>query len=171
MTVTTDGAMPHAPRNPWYERDPRRFQAEKDAMGMVDPCAKLSSLDDGRLCWDVRQEVASPASPGGRREWELRIVYDETRPEAPVMTLCHPVSPSEDELLAILRMAGRDVPHIPCTIHDEDGLVLSTSYLGQPPALAGVRQATAELKGALRWIRYFEMSLVDDQAWRMFQHG
>lgn len=158
---------------PWYERNPARFQAEVDAMHMVFPDAEQGMLDDGRICWSVKTEIGAPAADGGRRTWEFLVAYDEDRPEAPVAALCYAVSPNEQELLSLLRQAGREARSMPHTIHDARGLIFAPHVIyrhSQLMLMDGVQQATLQLRGTIRLAAIFEQALVDEDTWEAFRH-
>lgn len=150
-------------RQHWYEVAPDLLNATCQAIEEILPGSRAEFAPDGTMCLPVRKTVCG-------RDWEILIKYAEDRPEARIALMPYMVSPTPDEAIRLLNEAGRHVRYLPNTIRDDQGRVILSVVTpeGIRNRVDGMDQISDCYRGIMRWIAFYEASLVDDDAWRRF---
>ncbi len=160
----------------WYQTNPALQKAEIKAMADIHPDAKMGYLPNGRMYWTVRLH---PVVCGKRKDWTLLAVYDPDHPQARWggSVKFYPVKPNYNEMMQLVnqsRVTPKTIPHL---LTDEDNQIyMCTQHKDNihPGTHKGelVTTAAACLRFAMRWITVFELGLIDQKTWSLFQeHG
>lgn len=158
----------------WYEKNPDLQIAEIAAMADTKPDAKWGYLPNGKMYWEVH--LCPVNAKGERRNWVLLGVYDEDHPQQRWggSVKFYPVSPNYDEMMELVNRSHVTPKRIPHLLRDNDGQVYMCSQ-DRNRIQAGqkkdelVTTAATGLRFAMRWINVFELGLIDQQTWSMFQ--
>ena len=160
----------------WYQTNPQLQRLEIKAMADIHPDAKMDYLPNGKMCWTVRLR---PVVCGKRKDWTLLAVYDSDHPQQRWggSVKFYPVQPNYEEMVQMVQkscVTPKDIPHL---LRDDDNQIyMCTQDKGK--IFAGHRKgekvttAAACLRFAMRWITVFELGLIDQKTWSLFQqHG
>ena len=160
----------------WYETNPGLQKLEIQAMHEIQPEAKPSYLPNGKMCWTIHLH---PVICGRRKDWTLLAVYDSDHPQQRWggSVKFYPVKPNYSEMMQAVqasRVTPKNIPHL---LPDEDHqLYMCTQekdriHAGRRKG-EKVTTAAAGLRFAMRWISVFELGLLDQKTWSLFQqHG
>jgi hypothetical protein len=170
-----DKAVVAAPQ--WYELDPALKEAEIKAMRDIAPYgSKLTYTKSGNMAWVIRLR---PVVCGKQKDWTLYAVYDSDHPQQRWggSVKFYPVKPNYDEMLKLVKQSKvvpKSIPHLLkdsnnriyiCTQHYNN--IHAGSRIGEQ-----ITTAAACLRFAMRWITVFELGLIDQETWSLFQeHG
>ena len=158
----------------WYETNPDLQVAEIAAMKDIKPDAEWGYLPNGQMYWDIH--LRPVGVDGHARDWTLLAVYDSDHPQQRWggSVKFYPVSPNYDEMMSLVRAHDRYPPRIPHLITARSGqLYMCTQH--QDRIQAGrhvgelVSTAATGLRYAMRWIGIYELGLIDQATWDMFQ--
>lgn len=158
----------------WYQTNPMLQKAEIKAMADIHPDAKMGYLPNGRMYWTVR---IHPVVCGKRKDWTLLAVYDPDHPQQRWggSVKFYPVKPNYDEMMQLVNRSSVTPKSIPHLLRDEDDQIYMCTQdrnnisAGQHKG-EKVTTAAACLRFAMRWITVFELGLIDQKTWTMFQH-
>lgn len=159
----------------WYEENPDLQRAEIAAMAETKPDATWGYLPNGKMYWQIHLRPVN--AKGEARDWTLLGVYDEDHPQQRWggSVKFYPVSPNYDEMMELVRKAHVSPARIPHLLRDGDGQVYMCSQ-DRTRIKSGhnrgelVTTAATGLRFAMRWINIFELGLIDQKTWTMFQH-
>ena len=158
----------------WYEENPDLQRAEIAAMADTKPDAKWGYLPNGKMYWEIHLRPVNAA--GQARNWTLLGVYDEDHPQQRWggSVKFYPVSPNYDEMMELVRQSNVTPKRIPHLLRDSDNQVYMCSQDRnriQDGHRKGelVTTGATGLRFAMRWINVFELGLLDQQTWTMFQ--
>ncbi|MDD7409530.1 MAG: hypothetical protein SOV71_00935 [Anaerovoracaceae bacterium] len=169
-----DKAVVAAPQ--WYQTNPQLQKLEIKAMADIHPEAKMGYLPNGRMYWTIR---IHPVVCGSRKDWTLLAVYDPDHPQQRWggSVKFYPVRPNYEEMQQMVNNSSVEPKTIPHLLRDEDNQIYMCTQ-DRNNIKAGHRKgeqvttAAACLRYAMRWITVFELGLIDQQTWSMFQkHG
>ena len=160
----------------WYQTNPALQKAEIKAMMDIHPDAKMGYLPNGRMYWTLR---IHPVVCGKRKDWTLLAVYDPDHPQARWggSVKFYPVKPDYNEMMQLVNKSHITPKSIPHLLRDEDNQIyMCTQHKDNihPGTHKGelVTTAAACLRFAMRWITVFELGLMDQKTWSLFQdHG
>ena len=149
-------------------------KAEIKAMADIHPDAKMGYLPNGRMYWTVR---IHPVVCGKRKDWTLLAVYDPDHPQQRWggSVKFYPVKPNYNEMMQLVNRSSVTPKSIPHLLRDEDDQIYMCTQdrnnisAGQHKG-EKVTTAAACLRFAMRWITVFELGLIDQKTWTMFQH-
>jgi len=160
----------------WYKKRPELLRRELLAMQNIKPEAKSGFMSDGKMCWTVRLR---PIVCGKRKDWTVLMVYDDDHPQIRWggSVKVYPVKPNISEMQTMVSNSSVTPKSIPHLLRDENQqLYMCTNHIdnihdgreGDPL----VTSAAACLRFAMRWITVFELGLIDQKTWTLFQdHG
>ena len=160
----------------WYRTNPQLQRLEIQAMADIHPDAKMGYLPNGKMYWQIR---IRPVVCGKRKDWTLLAVYDSDHPQQRWggSVKFYPVKPNYAEMMDLVnrsRVTPKCIPHL---LRDESNQIYmctqarSNIHAGRE-AGEKVTTAAACLRFAMRWITVFELGLIDQQTWTLFQaHG
>ena len=160
----------------WYQTNPALQKAEIKAMADIHPDAKMGYLPNGRMYWTVR---IHPVVCGKRKDWTLLAVYDPDHPQKRWggSVKFYPVKPNYNEMMQLVNQSHVTPKTIPHLLRDEDNQIYMCTQDrnnirdGQHKGEL-VTTAAACLRFAMRWITVFELGLIDQKTWSLFQeHG
>ncbi len=160
----------------WYELNPALQKAEIKAMADIHPDAKMGYLPNGKMYWTMRLR---PVVCGSRKDWTLLAVYDPDHPQKRWggSVKFYPVKPNYQEMMEMVNRSSVTPKSIPHLLRDEDKQIyMCTQHMdnvhdGQHRGEL-VTTAAACLRFAMRWITVFELGLIDQTTWSLFQqHG
>ena len=159
----------------WYQTNPQLQRLEIQAMADIQPSAKMGYLPNGKMYWQIR---IHPVVCGSRKDWTLLAVYDSDHPQQRWggSVKFYPVKPNYTEMMQMVnksRVVPKKIPHL---LSDETHqLYMCTQDRNNIYAGAKgekVTTAAACLRFAMRWITVFELGLIDQKTWTLFQeHG
>ena len=169
------GAVVAAPEQ-WYMKNPALQRAEIAAMADIKPDAQCGFRADGKMYWVIN---LNPVVCGKRCHWTLLAVYDDDHPQKRWggSVKFYPVKPNVQEMQAMVarsRVTPKTIPHL---LKDEQGqLYMCTQDRNRIEAGVNkgdrVDTAASCLRYAMRWITVFELGLIDQRTWTLFQdHG
>jgi hypothetical protein len=158
----------------WYETNPDLQRAEIVAMADTKPDATWGYLPNGKMYWTINLRPVN--AKGEARNWVLLGVYDEDHPQQRWggSVKFYPVSPNYDEMMELVRKSSVTPKRIPHLLRDNDGQVYMCSQ-DRNRIEAGhnrgdrVTTAATGLRFAMRWINVFELGLIDQKTWDLFQ--
>lgn len=161
----------------WYETNPDLQRAEIVAMKDIKPDATWGYLPNGKMYWQISLRPVN--AKGQARNWTLLGVYDEDHPQQRWggSVKFYPVSPNYEEMMKLVEQSSVTPKHIPHLLRDESGQIYMCSQdrnLIQAGHNTGdvVTTAATGLRFAMRWINVFELGLIDQKTWTLFQqHG
>lgn len=159
----------------WYESNPDLQRAEIAAMAETKPDATWGYLPNGKMYWQIHLRPVN--AKGEARDWILLGVYDEDHPQQRWggSVKFYPVSPNYDEMMELVNHSNVTPKRIPHLLRDNDGQVYMCSQ-DRTRIQSGhnkgelVTTAATGLRFAMRWINIFELGLIDQKTWTMFQH-
>lgn len=160
----------------WYQANPQLQKAEIKAMADIHPDAKMGYMPNGKMYWTVRLH---PVVCGKRKDWTLLAVYDSDHPQKRWggSVKFYPVKPNYSEMMQMVNNSFVTPKSIPHLLTDEDNQIYMCTqdkenikdghHKGEL-----VTTAAACLRFAMRWITVFELGLIDQKTWSLFQdHG
>ena len=166
----------------WYVKNPALLQAEIAAMAEITAMAD-AKLDarcgfrrDGKMYWVIN---LNPVVCGKRCHWTLLAVYDDDHPQKRWggSVKFYPVKPNVQEMQAMVARSHVTPKTIPHLLKDEQGQLYMCTQ-DRDRIEAGVNKgdrvdtAASCLRYAMRWITVFELGLIDQRTWTLFQgHG
>ena len=160
----------------WYQTNPQLQKLEIKAMADIHPDAKMGYLPNGKMYWTIR---IHPVVCGKRKDWTLLAVYDSDHPQQRWggSVKFYPVKPNYDEMMKMVNRSNVTPKTIPHLLRDEDNQIYMCTQ-DRNNIEAGhnkgekVTTAAACLRFAMRWITVFELGLIDQKTWSLFQkHG
>ena len=172
----------------WYVKNPALLQAEIAAMAEITAMAD-TKLDaqcgfraDGKMYWVIN---LNPVVCGKRCRWTLLAVYDDDHPQKRWggSVKFYPVKPNVQEMQAMVERSHVRPKRIPHLLSDEQRQLFLCLYdkyedwYPQPietPSVPDelVDTAAGQCINAMRWIVKFELGLIDQRTWTVFQtHG
>ena len=160
----------------WYQTNPQLQKLEIKAMADIRPDAKMGYLPNGKMYWTIR---IHPVVCGKRKDWTLLAVYDSDHPQQRWggSVKFYPVKPNYDEMMKMVNRSNVTPKTIPHLLRDEDNQIYMCTQ-DRNNIEAGhnkgekVTTAAACLRFAMRWITVFELGLIDQKTWSLFQkHG
>lgn len=158
----------------WYEADPALQAAEVRAMRDIKPDARWGYLPNGNMYWQLGIDPVNVL--GQRRHWAFLAVYDPDHPQKRWggSVKYYPVRPNYQEMCEMVGRSHVTPKHVPHTLRDDDGQIyLCTQDRSLIEADRGpggrVTTAATGLRFAMRWVNVFELGLLDQKTWSMFQ--
>jgi hypothetical protein len=160
----------------WYRTNPQLQKLEIKAMADIHPDAKMGYLPNGKMYWQIR---IHPVVCGKRKDWTLLAVYDSDHPQQRWggSVKFYPVKPNYNEMMQMVnrsKVTPKSIPHL--LMDEEKQIYMCTQdknniYAGHEKG-ERVTTAAACLRFAMRWITVFELGLIDQKTWSLFQqHG
>ena len=160
----------------WYRENPELAELEIQAMEDIHRDANMRFLPNGKMAWEIR---IRPVICGQRKDWTLLAVYDSDHPAQRWggSVKFYPVKPNYEEMQQMVNRSSVTPKTIPHLLRDsEEQIYLCTQhrrniYAGRN-SKEKVTSAAACLRFAMRWITVFELGLIDQKTWSLFQdHG
>jgi hypothetical protein len=120
-----------------------------------------------------------PVVCGKRKKWSFLAVYDSDHPQARWggSVKFYPVSPNYAEMQEMVNRSFVTPKSIPHTLRDDNRQIyLCTQHMnnihhGQHKGEL-ITTAASCLRYAMRWVTVFELGLIDQETWDLFQdHG
>lgn len=160
----------------WYREKPELAETEIAAMGAIHPDAKIRFLPDGQMAWEIR---IRPVVCGQRKDWTLLAIYDSDHPAQRWggSVKFYPIKPNYEEMQQMVNRSHVTPKIIPHTLRDDYGQIYLCTQDRKNIHASGapygkVTSAAACLRFAMRWISVFELGLIDQKTWSLFQdHG
>lgn len=164
----------------WYVKYPDLLDYEKKAMYEINPSARLIKVEEktGTLGWLISLH---PVVCGSRKHWELLAVYDHDHPHKRWggSVRMYPLSPNINQMKNMVINSGIKYDRstiIPHLLSDGKEIYLCTQDMNNINDGSGkdkkITSAAACLRFASRWITVFELGLIDQKTWDLFnQHG
>ena len=160
----------------WYQTNPALQRAEIKAMADFHPDAKMGYLPNGKMYWTMR---IHPVVCGQRKDWTLLAVYDSDHPQQRWggSVKFYPVKPNYQEMQRMVAKSSVTPKTIPHLLTDSDGQIYMctqdrNNIYADTQQGGKVTSAAACLRFAMRWITVFELGLIDQKTWTLFQgHG
>ena len=152
----------------WYEINPELQESEIKSMESFPYNKKMGYLPNGQMYWTVN---FCPIVCGQRKDWTLLAVYDSnySKTRTSCLVKIYPVKPSYEEMKRMVEASSITPKVVPHVLTDMYGQVfLSALYRHDPP-----REITCVLclYDAMRWVIAFELGLVDQKTWTIFQEN
>lgn len=149
----------------WYEKEPWRLEAEKDAMRQLYPSFQLGQLEDGRLYWHGELCVGI----WNDQKWYVMAVYNNNHP-AQVMGSSVRVYLVEPDIQELIDRIGWRPYHL---LHDSnDDLYLCTAQAGDVKVGKTSTSAASTLGWAVKWLAAFELVMTGELSREDFNtHG
>mgnify|MGYP001011780476 CR=1 FL=1 len=158
----------------WYETNPDLQRAEIAAMHIIQPGAQYGFLPNGKMFWPLSIHPVNVR--GERRDWTFLAVYDSDHPQQRWggSVKFYPVNPHYEDMCNLVKRSSVTPKIIPHLLRDDTGQIYMCTqdrariYNGQK---IGERVTTAAtgLRFAMRWVNVFELGIIDQKTWTMFQ--
>ena len=158
----------------WYELHPDLQLAEIAAMHIIQPGAQHSFLPNGKMCWPLSIHPVNVR--GERRDWTFLAVYDSDHPQQRWggSVKFYPVKPSYEDMCKLVKRSSVTPKTIPHLLRDDTRQIYMCTQDrariddGQKKG-ERVTTAAAGLRFAMRWVNIFELGIIDQKTWTMFQ--
>lgn len=158
----------------WYVENPDLQRAEIAAMQDIQPGAQYGYLPNGKMYWQL--SIHPVNALGRRRDWTFLAVYDSDHPQQRWggSVKFYPVKPNYEDMCKLVERSRVTPKRIPHLLRDNENQVYMCTQ-DRTKIQAGhkkgeeVATAATGLRLAMRWVNVFELGLIDQKTWDMFQ--
>lgn len=149
----------------WYEKEPWRLDAEKEAMRRAYPGFQLGQLEDGRLYWHGELRLGI----WNNQKWYVMAVYNNNHPQQ-VMGSSVRVYLVEPDIHELIEQIGWRPYHL--LVDDNNDLYLCTAQAEDVKVGKTAISAASVLHWAVKWLAAFELVMTGDLSKEDFNtHG
>ena len=141
--------------NQWYEKEPWRLDAEKEAMRRAYPGFQLGQLEDGRLYWHGELCLGI----WNNQKWYVMAVYNNNHPQQ-VMGSSVRVYLVEPDIHELIEQIGWRPYHL--LVDANNDLYLCTAQAEDVKVGKASTSAASTLNWAVKWLAAFELVMTGD---------